>query len=1411
MAKYEGDYYIGIDMGTGSVGWAVTDTSYHILRAKGKDMWGARMFNEASTAAERRTNRVNRRRRAREKARIVMLQELLEDEIRKVDPGFYHRLEESKYWLEDRTGDNKEQKYAIFARGTTGEKEYTDVEYYRQYPTIFHLRSDLVHSAASHDVRLLYMALLNMFKHRGHFLNETLGIEGGAGLEDAWNEFVDSYTRLRSSLENEEEETIKNVYASVNREMFVNALLQEGISKSKAREDAARILGITKKDKCEYAILSLISGLVGNLDDIFGKDTFAGIEEKGKKTICFRKSSYEEDIAAIQDAMDEAAISFVLAVKELHDVLLLDQIMRGQTFLCDARVQIYEQHKEDLALLKKVVKKVAPQEYSNLFRKMQDGNYSSYIGSTNSDKRGGKVRRYVADHATAKRNYEPEELYKTIKKMLTPYKEDSEVTEILLRIDRENFLQKQLTSANGVIPNQVYVREMKAMLNNAEQYIPGLKNKDENGLTVSERILMLFQFHVPYYVGPVGGLTDGNSNKWAVRLSGETITPWNIDRVIDLDVTRQEFIKKLIRHCTYLQGEKVLPKHSLLYEKFMVLNELNNLNIAGEKISVELKQDIYNTLFMKGKQVTRKQLYHFLAVRGVIVKGEEALIGGIEDRFHNSLSSIGKFNGIFDTPYLDREHTQMIENIILLGTIYGDSKKQFREQITKQYGERNDEKSALSEKQIQRIAGFKFSDWGRFSKAFFELEGASKEDGEVRTIINALWETNDNLMQLLSPDRYTYYDSLNSVARGGEKVLSEWTVDDLDGMYLSAPVKRMVWQTLRILSEIEEIMGHPPKRVFVEMTRENREKGVRTQSRKSQLLQIYKNTELKKEQRDWISELESHSEQEFRIKKLYLYYCQMGRCMYTNKPIDLERLMDDNLYDIDHIYPRHFVKDDSLENNLVLVKKTENAHKSDAFPIEKDIQQKCSGLWKDLRNKNLISKEKFERLTRRTEFTLDERVAFVQRQLVETGQGTKAITQILQEALPDSSDIVFSKAGMVTQFRQEFNIWKSRSVNDFHHAQDAYLNIVAGNVYFTKFTRNPRNFMKEALAHSNDENYKYHLSKMYDYTIRRKGEIAWVAEKNGKNNTIDVVKKQVLKTTPLITRRSYVVTGPITNKDTNWGKQKTIGAATGSYYPLKTSDPRLADVTKYGGKSGVSTAAYSLVSYKEGNKEIRSIESIPSFMMQEGKLDSAGKEALLDYFKKMIIKNSKKECTDFQILYPVIKFNSLMRIDGYYYYIGGKTGSSYYLYNAVPLKLAAEDTMYVKKLEKAIKNNDYRERASANQTVLTKKHNDELFDRLIEKLSHGIFMKRKGSLCSCLKSKKGAFSELELHEQCQVLQNLISYFATSTQNIDLSLLGAGEHVGTMKLSKHIDKQEECMLINRSVTGLFENEVDLLSL
>ena len=90
-------YYIGLDMGTSSLGWAVTDDKYRLLRKKGKDMWGVRLFDEADTAAARRTNRVAKRRRNREKARIGYLKELFATEIEKIDSGFYQRLDDSKF------------------------------------------------------------------------------------------------------------------------------------------------------------------------------------------------------------------------------------------------------------------------------------------------------------------------------------------------------------------------------------------------------------------------------------------------------------------------------------------------------------------------------------------------------------------------------------------------------------------------------------------------------------------------------------------------------------------------------------------------------------------------------------------------------------------------------------------------------------------------------------------------------------------------------------------------------------------------------------------------------------------------------------------------------------------------------------------------------------------------------------------------------------------------------------------------------------------------------------------------------------------------------------------------------------------------------------------------------------------
>lgn len=129
-----------------------------------------------------------------------------------------------------------------------------------------------------------------------------------------------------------------------------------------------------------------------------------------------------------------------------------------------------------------------------------------------------------------------------------------------------------------------------------------------------------------------------------------------------------------------------------------------------------------------------------------------------------------------------------------------------------------------------------------------------------------------------------------------------------------------------------------------------------------------------------------------------------------------------------------------------------NGEKGDKYPIRADIRANMMGFWKFLKEKGLITEEKFHRLSRQTGFTDDELHQFINRQLVETRQSTKVVAQILKERYPET-EVVYVKAGMVSEFRQQFDMLKCRSVNDLHHAKDAYLNIVVGNVYHEKFTR----------------------------------------------------------------------------------------------------------------------------------------------------------------------------------------------------------------------------------------------------------------------------------------------------------------------------------------------------------------------
>ena len=48
----------------------------------------------------------------------------------------------------------------------------------------------------------------------------------------------------------------------------------------------------------------------------------------------------------------------------------------------------------------------------------------------------------------------------------------------------------------------------------------------------------------------------------------------------------------------------------------------------------------------------------------------------------------------------------------------------------------------------------------------------------------------------------------------------------------------------------------------------------------------------------------------------------------------------------------------------------------------------------------------------------------------------------------------------------------------------------------------------------------------------------------------------------------------------------------------------------------------------------------------------------------------------------------------------------------------------------------------------------------------------------------------------------------ATNNTDFSLIGAGKNVGGIKVNKNTMCKNKLILVNQSITGLFENRIEL---
>ena len=1337
MKKFD-DYYLGLDLGTSSIGWAVTDEKYDILRFNKKFMWGTHLFDTGNTAAERRIFRTSRRRLKRKKNRIELLQTLFSEEISKKDFGFFQRLKESQYDIEDKTVKNKNTLFM--------DKNYTDKDYHDEYPTIYHLRKALIDNEENaFEIRKLYLAISHILSHRGHFLFEG-ELSDNFEFDDIFNEFV-KYL-------NEELNIEFRIKLDVSLQEIKEILTDKMLNRTRKKEKLSELLE-EEKNKIYQEIWKLLVGNEAKMSIIFDN------KEYEETKISFSKGNYDEKEEEYESILGEKIV-LIQKAKAIYDWMLLQNILKEDKYLSYSKVKLYDEHKKDLKVLKDVLKKLDKKAYKEVFS--EQGLYENY----------------------AKKN-EKEEFYKKIKSYFNDENTNEIVKNILNKIELDSFLPKQKIKDNGVIPRQVHQKELEMILKNAQKYFTWLTEKDETGLSVSEKIMKIFKFKIPYYVGP---LNSKSPFAWIERKEYGKILPWNFEKMVDVSKTAEKFVKRMTNKCTYLPEKDVIPKNSLLYTKYMVLNELNNLKIRGEKITVDLKQKIYIELFQKNKKIGMKTLVEFLKSQNIIVTKTE--ITGIDGTFNTSLGSYIDMIKIFGEENIVKDtYKKMIEDIILWITLYDEEKKLIKTKIEEKYSEK------VTAEQIKLILKLKYKDWSRLSKEFLtEIETMDEETGELINIIQMLWRKNENIMELLSY-KYDFSDKIkeyNGINDEEKNITYEDLVKDLQ---VSPSVKKMIWRALVIVKEIKKVTNKSPKKVFIEMARDTQTEKKRTEKRKDKLLELYKNIKNDDSVKELEKNLKDKTNDELKSKKLYLYYLQLGRCMYSGEVIRLEDLMNDNLYDIDHIYPQSKIKDDSFDNT-VLVKKQINADKIDVYPIDKSIQVKCKALWTSLKEKGLMSNVKYERLTRTEEFSDDELAVFISRQIVETRQATKVLADLLKTIFGSDTRIVYVKAGLTSDFRQKFGIYKFRELNDYHHAHDGYLNIVTGNIYNTLFTDNPYNFIKDRKK----DNRAYNLNKVFE----RENNV-W-----NPDTMITKIERYIYKIRPLFTRASYEQKGGFSDQNISSEKDKLR--------PLKLSG--VLSNTRYGGYDKIKNSYFFIVEYTEKKRRVRSIETLPIYI----KKLATGKESLEKYCKENL------KLVEPKVLISKLNYKSLIHSDGYEYYINSKTVNSITVQNGIQIILTKENYETYRKIYKNLeylklicKDEKIREEKFLEKLprVLKRNKNDKdltenevsekigrLYKEIFEKIEKGIFSKFKSTLPIYIEdcNKLRDFTVLNSYAKSRFIQEILKCLNSQQGEFDTKYTHNYSKKYNMQLNKSKILENNFCIINQSPTGLFEKKIFL---
>lgn len=1222
-------YSIGLDIGTNSVGFSAVKEDGSLIRVKGKDVIGVRLFNGGNTAVTRRLFRSSRRRLLRRKNRITLLRELIGDDVLLKDAYFFDKLDKASFHNEDLDKVEKDNKFI---------KKYS-----KDYETIYHLRNKIINTDEKIDIRLVYLAIHNILKYRGHFLYES-SIDVSGALSFEVNNLVSELL------------VFYDIEKGIDEYKDFSEQLYQTLNNSNARKEKQNALKKIFKGNFneEYIKINeeIIKALLGFVVDFNILFSFKG--ENYKKKLSDDLDETEITIRAGENINIFESINSVYNSCILKDILLRDEEDEDNLnyTLSSAMIKKYNKHKEDLELLKKILKNYdktdggGNKHYNSFFRvnkknyykRNKSGTYYQYIKHNEVDEFYKQINKSIANFKSLCNNKEID---------FEKVEREFNISKILKDMDEYNFLPKQKSTDNSAIPYQLHKQELELILDNQGKFHPILK---EN----REKIISILTFKIPYYVGPLNFNPKDNKFAWMERkIVGKKIKPWNFSEIVDIDKSAENFINRMRNKCTYLVDEDTLPSNSLLLREFSLLNELNKIRINDNFISYDCKIDIIENLFKKYKTVSANKLKNYLIDEKNI---DVCTISGFQDdnKFASSLSSYIDMKKIFDNRFEEvyKNNFNMLEEIIEWLTIFNETDI-IKRKIT---NKKNNQEFDITDEEIAKVCKLKYTGWGRLSKKLIDGIYVNKDSMNQETVIDIMRRTNQNFMQVINSNKSfkEHIDSKNKKTYG-DKI----DIDDIYQLQGSPAIKKGIWQAILIINELTEIIGQP-ENIYIEFAR-SEDKKVRTSSRKKSLEKLYENLNSSNE---YVNNIKSELSNMNKIDKdmFYLYFIQHGKCMYTGKSLNINELSQ--TCHIDHIIPRSLKKDDSLDNR-VLVLSTANARKDDE-PINKDIIKSQIGFWKMLKDQNFISKRKYDNLCK-SNFTNVDVEKFVARQLVETRQMTKHLANILTnyyEANEKSTKVKIIRANVVSQFREEFNLYKIRELNNFHHGFDAYLTCIVGDFISKRFF----NFEDEINYNSYNVTKKDFgldlkkgalLTKLFQSDFE-KGDIKWLNHSEIYQNMKKVYKYRRV----LISKKVEEQSGEFYNQN--------LVNKHNEYKPTIPINKSKSDVNKYGGYYSPNIAYQVIISYNNVSKKkaVQELKIIWIPIHIASLITEINCDKMKEYVKD-ILEKEKIVAENIDIIQK-IKKNQEILFDNTPYYISSYSKKGAELHNAKELTIVED-------------------------------------------------------------------------------------------------------------------------------------------